>query len=161
MHFEHVPQPFYRSLYFQVLVAIAIGVLLGHFAPESAIKLRPLGDGFIKLVKMMIGPIIFCTVVSGIAGMESLKVRRQDRCPGAAVLRSREHAGAGDWPRGRECSEARCRNEYRSVSTLDAVQGRWLSHAAEEQSVIRLSAAHHSRPPSSMHLPRARSCRSC
>ncbi|HEY5806840.1 MAG TPA: C4-dicarboxylate transporter DctA, partial [Povalibacter sp.] len=73
MHSERVPQPFYRSLYFQVLIAIAIGVLLGHFAPESAVKLRPLGDGFIKLVKMMIGPIIFCTVVSGIAGMENLK----------------------------------------------------------------------------------------
>lgn len=73
MPVEHVSQPFYRSLYFQVLAAIAIGVLLGHYAPESAMKLRPLGDGFIKLVKMLIGPVIFCTVVSGIAGMESMK----------------------------------------------------------------------------------------
>jgi aerobic C4-dicarboxylate transport protein len=68
-----VPQPFYRTLYFQVLVAIVIGVLLGHYAPELGARMRPLGDGFIKLVKMMIGPIIFCTVVSGIAGMESMK----------------------------------------------------------------------------------------
>jgi len=67
------PRPLYRSLYFQVIVAIAIGVALGHFYPEAAVKLRPLGDGFIKLIKMMIAPIIFCTVVTGIAGMENMK----------------------------------------------------------------------------------------
>lgn len=67
------PQPFYRTLYFQVLVAIAVGVALGHYVPDLGAQMRPLGDGFIKLVKMMIGPIIFCTVVSGIAGMESMK----------------------------------------------------------------------------------------
>jgi len=65
--------PFYKSLYFQVLVAIAIGVALGHFFPQLGAQMKPLGDGFIKLVKMMIGPIIFCTVVTGIAGMESMK----------------------------------------------------------------------------------------
>src|SRR3954453_12948013 len=63
----------YASLYAQVLIAITIGVLLGHYAPETAVTFKPLGDGFIKLVKMMIGPIIFCTVVSGIVGMESMK----------------------------------------------------------------------------------------
>ncbi|HVF17343.1 MAG TPA: dicarboxylate/amino acid:cation symporter [Steroidobacteraceae bacterium] len=63
----------YRSLYFQVIVAIVIGVLLGHFFPELGTKMKPLGDGFIKLIKMMIAPIIFCTVVSGIAGMENMK----------------------------------------------------------------------------------------
>src|ERR671937_2246873 len=66
-------KPLYRSLYFQVLVAIGIGVLLGYFFPETAAKMKPLGDGFIKLIKMMIAPIIFCTVVVGIAGMESMK----------------------------------------------------------------------------------------
>lgn len=66
-------KPFYQSLYFQVLIAIAVGVVLGHFFPETGAKMKPLGDGFIKLVKMMIGPIIFCTVVAGIAGMESMK----------------------------------------------------------------------------------------
>jgi aerobic C4-dicarboxylate transport protein len=65
--------PIYRSLYFQVIVAIIIGVLLGHFFPEAGAKMKPLGDGFIKLIKMMIAPIIFCTVVSGIAGMENMK----------------------------------------------------------------------------------------
>jgi aerobic C4-dicarboxylate transport protein len=67
------PLPLYRSLYFQVLVAIVIGVALGHFFPEAGIRLKPLGDGFIKLIKMMIAPVIFCTVVVGIAGMESMK----------------------------------------------------------------------------------------
>ena len=65
--------PLYRSLYFQVLIAIVIGVALGHFFPELGTQLKPLGDGFIKLIKMMIAPVIFCTVVLGIAGMESMK----------------------------------------------------------------------------------------
>jgi aerobic C4-dicarboxylate transport protein len=66
-------KPLYQSLYVQVLVAIVIGVLLGYFYPETAARMKPLGDGFIKLIKMMIAPIIFCTVVVGIAGMESMK----------------------------------------------------------------------------------------
>jgi aerobic C4-dicarboxylate transport protein len=65
--------PLYKSLYFQVLMAVALGTLLGHFAPETGASLKPLGDAFIKLVKMMIAPIIFCTVVVGIAGMEDMK----------------------------------------------------------------------------------------
>ena len=63
----------YRHLYFQVLTAIAMGVLLGHFYPETGADMKPLGDGFIKLIKMIIAPIIFCTVVTGIAGMEDMK----------------------------------------------------------------------------------------
>jgi len=66
-------QAFYKSLYFQVITAIALGVMLGHFYPESGAAMKPLGDGFIKLIKMMIAPIIFCTVVVGIAGMEDMK----------------------------------------------------------------------------------------
>lgn len=62
-----------KSLYFQVLTAIAIGVLLGYFYPTLGAEMKPLGDGFIKLIKMIIAPIIFCTVVSGIAGMEDMK----------------------------------------------------------------------------------------
>ena len=64
---------FYHSLYFQVLTAIAIGVALGHFQPDTGAAMKPLGDGFIKLIKMIIAPIIFCTVVVGIAGMEDMK----------------------------------------------------------------------------------------
>ncbi len=66
-------RPFYQSLYVQVITAIVIGVLLGHFAPAYGEMMKPLGDGFIKLIKMIIAPIIFCTVVVGIAGMEDMK----------------------------------------------------------------------------------------
>jgi len=65
--------PFYKSLYVQVLTAIVIGVLLGHFYPKVGADMKPLGDAFIKLIKMLIAPIIFCTVVVGIAGMEDMK----------------------------------------------------------------------------------------
>ncbi|HJV73478.1 MAG TPA: dicarboxylate/amino acid:cation symporter [Noviherbaspirillum sp.] len=66
-------KPIYKSLYVQVLTAIIIGVLLGHFYPSLGTDMKPLGDGFIKLIKMIIAPIIFCTVVIGIAGMEDMK----------------------------------------------------------------------------------------
>jgi aerobic C4-dicarboxylate transport protein len=66
-------KPLYRSLYFQVVAAIVVGILLGYFFPETGAAMKPLGDGFIKLIKMIIAPIIFCTVVVGIAGMESMK----------------------------------------------------------------------------------------
>ena len=66
-------RPLYTSLYVQVLAAIAIGITLGIFAPDFATQMKPLGDGFVKLVKMIIAPVIFCTVVAGIAGMEDMK----------------------------------------------------------------------------------------
>src|SRR2546421_8186835 len=66
-------KPFYTHLYVQVLTAIVLGVLLGHFYPHLGEAMKPLGDGFIKLIKMMIAPIIFCTVVHGIASMEDMK----------------------------------------------------------------------------------------
>ena len=65
--------PLYRSLYFQVICAVIAGVVLGYFYPSVGESMKPLGDGFIKLIKMMIAPIIFCTVVVGIAGMEDMK----------------------------------------------------------------------------------------
>eukprot|EP01136_Pigoraptor_vietnamica_P004979 Opistho-1_new@35919 len=64
--------PFYRQLYFQVVFAIVLGVLLGHFEPSYGEALKPLGDAFIKLVKMIIAPVIFLTIVTGIAGMSQL-----------------------------------------------------------------------------------------
>lgn len=80
-------KPIYKSLYFQVIIAILLGILVGHFSPSGTQiingveqhipglgeKLKPLGDAFIKLIKMLIAPVIFCTVVSGIAGMENMK----------------------------------------------------------------------------------------
>ena len=62
-----------KSLYVQVIIAIIAGIIIGTFFPAFAIQLKPLGDGFIKLIKMMIGPVIFCTIVNGIAGMENTK----------------------------------------------------------------------------------------
>src|SRR5688500_2522372 len=70
---DPIPTPIYKSLYFQVITAIVLGVLLGHFWPDTGAAMKPLGDGFIKLIKMIIAPIIFCTVVVGIAGMEDMK----------------------------------------------------------------------------------------
>ena len=66
-------KPLLRSLYFRVIVAIALGVLLGALYPQAGAMMKPLGDGFIKLIKMLIAPVIFCTVVTGIAGVESMK----------------------------------------------------------------------------------------
>jgi aerobic C4-dicarboxylate transport protein len=63
----------YKVLYLQVLVAIALGIFVGHFFPKTGMALKPLGDGFIGLIKMMIGPVIFCTVVQGIASMTDMK----------------------------------------------------------------------------------------
>ncbi len=74
----------YRLLYVQVLVAIGVGILLGYFYPAAGEAMKPLGDGFIRLIKMLIAPIIFCTVVTGIAGMEQMK--QVGRTGGLALL---------------------------------------------------------------------------
>src|SRR5437868_9252282 len=66
-------KPFYHSLYVQVLTAIAIGIALGHFYPQLGEQMKPLGDAFIKMIKMIIAPIIFCTVVHGFASMQDMK----------------------------------------------------------------------------------------
>src|SRR5689334_22443067 len=66
-------KPMYRHLYFQVLVAIGAGVALGYFFPATGTAMKPLGDGFIRLIKLMIAPIIFTTVVVGIARVGDLK----------------------------------------------------------------------------------------
>lgn len=76
--------PFYRHLYFQVVVAIIAGILLGHFYPSTGEALKPLGDAFIKLVKMVIAPVIFLTVATGIAGMSDLK--KVGRVAGKAMI---------------------------------------------------------------------------
>jgi len=77
-------KPFYAQLYVQVLTAIALGIALGHFYPELGASLKPLGDAFIKLVKMVIAPVIFLTVTTGIAGMSDLK--KVGRVAGKAML---------------------------------------------------------------------------
>lgn len=74
----------YTQLYWQVLIAVAAGILLGYLAPHAGVSLKPLGDGFIKLVRMLIAPVIFLSVASGIAGMEDLK--KVGRIGGKAIL---------------------------------------------------------------------------
>src|SRR5213593_4241160 len=66
-------RPWYRVLYIQVLIAIALGVALVNYFPDTGKAMKPLGDGFIALIKMMIAPVIFCTVVHGIGSMQDLK----------------------------------------------------------------------------------------
>jgi aerobic C4-dicarboxylate transport protein len=77
-------QKWYRILYVQVLIAIILGVLLGYFAPDVGEAMKPLGDAFIKLVKMIIAPVIFLTVVTGIAGMSNMK--QVGRVAGKAMI---------------------------------------------------------------------------
>ncbi|WJR80409.1 dicarboxylate/amino acid:cation symporter [Bradyrhizobium sp. NP1] len=77
-------KPFYAMLYVQVLAAIAVAIALGHFWPSIAVEMKPLGDGFIKLIKMVIALVIFCTVVSGIAGMSDMK--KVSRVGGKALV---------------------------------------------------------------------------
>ncbi|OLP54425.1 C4-dicarboxylate transporter DctA [Rhizobium rhizosphaerae] len=80
----HKKAPFYSHLYVQVIVAITLGILLGHFYPQIGAELKPLGDAFIKLVKMIIAPVIFLTVTTGIAGMNDMK--KVGRVAGKAML---------------------------------------------------------------------------
>jgi len=77
-------QPFYRALWVQVLIAIALAILLGYVNPARAIAMKPLGDAFIRLISMIITLVIFCTVVTGIAGMENLK--KVGRVGGMALI---------------------------------------------------------------------------
>jgi aerobic C4-dicarboxylate transport protein len=77
-------KPFYRSLLFWVVAGIVLGALLGYLAPEYGRAMKPLGDGFINLIKMMIAPIIFCTIVTGVAGMGDMK--QVGRVGGKALL---------------------------------------------------------------------------
>ena len=77
-------KPFYAILYVQVLAAIAVAVVIGHYWPSIAVDMKPLGDGFIKLIKMVIALVIFCTVVTGIAGMSDMK--KVSRVGGKALV---------------------------------------------------------------------------
>ncbi|AHF79225.1 Sodium:dicarboxylate symporter (plasmid) [Sodalis praecaptivus] len=77
-------KPFYKTIYFEVLIGVVLGILLGHFWPSLAVKMAPLGEGFIKLIKMMIGVIVFCTIVTGVAGMRDMK--KVGRVGGKALI---------------------------------------------------------------------------
>ncbi len=77
-------KPFYTGLSFQVLVGVAVAIVFGYISPANAAAMKPLGDGFIRLITMIITLVIFCTVVSGIAGMQDMK--KVGRVGGKALL---------------------------------------------------------------------------
>src|SRR3981189_461644 len=78
------PKPFYAKLHNQVIIAIIAAIIVGAVWPDTAVKMKPLGDGFIKLIGMMIAPIVFCIIVSGISGMGS--ARRAARISGRSLV---------------------------------------------------------------------------
>src|SRR5271163_1233861 len=79
-----LPKPFYASLWVQVAIAMVVALVLGHFSPARAVAMKPLGDAFIRMITMIITILIFCTVVTGIAGMQDLK--KVGRVGGKALL---------------------------------------------------------------------------
>ncbi len=88
-------QPWYTVLYIQVLIAIAIGIVLGHFWPTfAATQMKPFADAFIALIRMLIAPVIFCTVVHGIASMRDMTKGRTGRAQDAGLFRAGLDGGA-------------------------------------------------------------------
>src|SRR6266478_5984181 len=134
-------RPWYTILYVQVLLAIAVGILIGHYFPNTGVALKPLGDGFISLIKMMIGPVTFCTVVHGIGSMRDLKKIgrvRQD----ARLFRSRIDAGARHWASRRGSSAAGQGIRYRPRDARSQ-RGGWLCPPCQ--------GGGHGRPPAGDH----------
>ena len=96
----------YGILYVQVLIAIALGILIGHFYPGTGKALKPLGDGFISLIKMMIAPVIFCTVVHGETAHLSRRVKRQpERQEKPKSSKRRQSSGIQE---GKPCDRRPC-----------------------------------------------------
>ena len=161
---DPVSKPLYKSLYFQVITAIIIGVLLGHFAPATGEAMKPLGDGFIKLIKMIIAPIIFCTVVTGHCRHGRHEESRQD-VGGKALLYFEVVSTlaliiglvtvniAASPERGNECRRRRASTPIASP-TIRPGQPR-------SQGVGRIPDEHHSRAPWSMPSRKATFCRCC
>ena len=132
-----------RHLYFWVVLAILAGGTLGYVNPSAAVKLKPLGDGFIALVKMLIGPVIFCTVVLGISGRRRHEEGRPRRRQGADLFRSAVDRCAGDRAGHRERDQARRRLQHRSAHARRESRG-CVREGCRESDVDRLPAAHHS-----------------
>ncbi len=107
-------RPFYNTLYFRVIVGILIGVAIGFFFPDVGQALKPLGDAFIKLIKMLIAPIIFCTVVVGIAKMGDLKEVGRVGIKALVYFEVMTTVALRHRPRRGQPSAARRRHERRS-----------------------------------------------
>ena len=149
-----------KLLYVQVLIGLVLGIAVGHFWPDFGAALKLLGDGFVKLVKMMIAPIVFCTIVSGITSLSDSKEIGKTLLKSmglfyaltilalltglAAVLLMQPGAGMHIDPKH-----------------LDAVGRRAYASQVHTARLHRVRAAHHSRRPSSAPSPTARCCRCC
>src|SRR5437016_11570299 len=107
-------QPWYKVLYVQVLIAIALGILVGYFYPHLGTELKPLGDGFIALIKMMIAPgdLLYRGARHFLDG--GFEARRPGRPEGADLFRGGLDGGAGDRPDRRRSAAARRRLQHRS-----------------------------------------------
>ena len=129
-------RPLWKSLYFQVLVAVALGVLVGWAWPTFGASLKPLGDGFIKLVKMIITPVIFLTVITGIASMRDLGAFRADCRQGAGLL----HHCTQRWRLSLACSSRPSFSPVRGANvdpaTLDTSKVATYVTQAKETTVI-------------------------
>ncbi len=102
----------YKILYIQVLIAVVIGIAIGHFFPKTGMALKPLGDAFVSLIRMMIAPVIFCVIVQGIASMSDLKKVGHGRNQDAGLLRTGIDAGADHWNCGGGDCQSRRGAEY-------------------------------------------------
>jgi len=125
-------KPFYRTLYVQVIAAILLGGLIGWLWPPVGTALQPLGDGFIKLIKMMIAPIIFCTVVSGIAGVTNVQ-KVGGSAASAGLFRGGLDLRPPHRPGGRQCAEARAGFP---TAGEDAAKVAQFADKAKEQGVV-------------------------
>ena len=133
----------YSHLYVQVLAAITIGVLLGYYYPAVAVEMKPLGDAFIKLIRMIIAPIIFCTVVHGIASMSNSEGRRQRRHQSASLFRGHHDAGSRHRTGDHERSSAGGGHERRPKPDR-RLRDRKPRHQSAHARHRRVSARHHS-----------------
>ena len=132
------------SLYVQVLIGIAAGILLGFVAPRAGAAMRPLGDGFIKLVKMLIAPIVFSTVVVGIAHMGAMREVGRIGLRALHLLRGGVDAGAVHRPGGRQRAAARARPRRSTRRSLDMSAVASYTTRVEDAAHGRLPPQHHS-----------------
>ena len=133
-----------KLLYVQVLIGLVLGITVGHYWPEFGAALKPLGDGFVKLVKMMIAPIVFCTIVSGITSLGDSKRDRQDAAQvDGPVLRADDPRPADRPGRGLPAAAGR-RHAHRSEAPRRR-RGREVRQPGAAARLHRVRAAHHSR----------------
>ena len=149
-----------KLLYVQVLIGLVLGITVGHYWPEFGAALKPLGDGFVKLVKMMIAPIVFCTIVSGITSLERLEGDRQDAAQVDGPVLCADHPRAAHRP-GRGVPAAAGRRHAHRPDAPRRVGGREVRQPGAAAAASPSSCCTSFRTPSSAPSPKARCCRCC